>query len=73
MALVGLFYLHLCLLLNTSRQLLNVLGKILESNYDYREIVKGLFYHAGADHPFRTVAAYLVHSTLARDAQWALS
>jgi hypothetical protein len=50
-----------------------VLGEILECYYDYRKIVKGLFYHAGADHPFRTVAADLVDSTLARDAQWTLS
>ena len=72
-ALVGLFYLLLCLLLNTSGQLLNILGEILESNYDYREIVKGLFYHAGADHPFSTVPADLVHSTLAGDAQRTLT
>ena len=73
MALVRLFYLLLCLLLNTSGQLLDILGEILESYYDYREIVKGLFYHAGTDHPFSAVPADLVHSTLPRDAQRTLT
>lgn len=73
MALVRFFDLLLCLLLNTSGQLLDILGEILESYYDYREIVKGLFYHAGADHPFSAVPADLVHSTLAGDAQRTLT
>ena len=73
MALVRLFYLLLCLLLNTSGQLLNILGEILESYYDYREIVKGLFYHTGTDNPFSAGPADLIHSTLPGDAQRTLT